>query len=90
MNGSKERKQRQLDLNKRLGKRLAAIRHERGLNQQHVAECMDVKRTVISKIENGYRALGATELSDYAHALGIHTFELFEIVGSIVQEYDGR
>lgn len=89
MNGSKDRKQRQLDLNRLLGQRLAALRKTGHIRQVDVAQTMRVQRSLISKMEHGDHALDAMEVSDYARALGIAPAELFEVIDSIVVEYDG-
>ena len=88
MNRSLARKQRQLDLNRHLGAFLARLRREQHLKQADVAERMDVRRPLVSKIENGYRSLDAMEISDYANALGLPAQKLFDGIYQIVVEYD--
>jgi len=56
-----------------LGGRLRDIRQARGLNQAQIAEMIDVKRSTVSQIERGKRALAARELARLADALGITT-----------------
>lgn len=89
MNGSKERKHRQVELNRLLGRHLATLRSDRKLSQVDVAQRMDVQRPLISKIENGHRALNAMELVDYAHALDMEPLQLYNDICSITVEYDG-
>ena len=74
MGTSLHRKIRKLDLDKAVGRHLASLRTKNGIQQ----------------IENGHRSLAATELVDYAKALGINPNDLFADIVSIVVEYDGR
>lgn len=89
MNGSTERKQRILGINTLLGKRLATIRHAKGIKQSDVADALAVQRPVISKIEHGVHNLNAAELPDYARGLGMSTNELANIIDEVSLEYDG-
>ena len=90
MGKSLQRKVRKLDLNKALGHCLSDLRHQANMRQSDVGDALRLDRALISKIENGHRALDATELPDYARALGIEPEELFGLVMDIVVEYDGR
>ncbi|MDO4798189.1 MAG: helix-turn-helix transcriptional regulator [Coriobacteriales bacterium] len=85
-----KRKRRYLDLNKLLGRRLAQIRHESGVKQEEVADAMDIKRPLVSKIENGHRALDAMEIPDYAAAIHVEPDVIFSEIDKIVIEYDSR
>ena len=82
------RKQRNLDLDARFGRRLAAIRDAKGLSQIQVAQAMRFGRPLVSKIVHGQRALSAIEIPDYARALDIEPEELFVELKHVVYEYD--
>lgn len=59
---------------------LKEIRKKKGLNQEQVAELMNVSRTTISKIENGKFNCSLDYLSKFAFVLG------FDIVLSEIKE----
>ena len=90
MGTSLHRKIRKLDLDKAVGRHLASLRKKNGIQQLSISEALEVKRPLVSEIENGHRSLAATELVDYAKALGINPNDLFADIVSIVVEYDGR
>ena len=82
------RRQRHLDLDARLGLRLAALRDEKGLSQDQVARAMRLCRPAVSKIEHGQRALTASEICDYARALNVKPELLFNEIAQLTCEYD--
>ena len=84
-----ERKRRDLDLNKLLGHRLALLRREAGIKQEDVADAMSYNRSLVSKIENGHRALSAIEIPDYAAAINVAPGRIVAEIHNIVVEYDG-
>lgn len=90
MEHSIHRKVRRLDLDKALGRRLASLRKQTGKRQVEVGKELQVKRPLVSKIENGHRSLGAVEIVDYAQALGMEPEELFGQILDVVLEYDGK
>ncbi len=90
MKTSLHRKKRKLDLDKAVGHHLASLRKNNGMQQLNISEALEVQRPLVSKIENGHRSLGATEIVDYAKALGINPSDLFADIVDIVVEYDGR
>lgn len=59
------------------GKRLALLRHERGLTQAQVAEKVSVTTLNIGYIEQGRQFPRITTLHDIAKALGVNLMELF-------------
>lgn len=59
-----------------LGERLARIRKERGLTQNHVAERTGLTQVLISDYERGRLRLTADMVVRFAVALGITTDEL--------------
>lgn len=90
MNTSLHRKKRQLALDERLGKELAKLRKDEDLRQVDIAEAMDVKRPLISKIEHGQRSLAAFEVVDYARALHMQPSTLQDMIARISIEYDAE
>ena len=61
---------------KRLGKRVQQRRHERGWNQQELAEACGLNRTYISAVERGGQNLSLGALVRLAAALGASPEEL--------------
>ena len=59
-----------------IGKRIAEIRRERGLNQDQLAELAMLHRVTLAKYETGAVEPGALALSRIADALGVSTDEL--------------
>lgn len=59
------------------GKRLALLRHERGLTQAQVAERVNITTLSIGYIEQGRQFPRITTLHDIAKALGVTVMELF-------------
>lgn len=60
---------------------LRAIRRERGLSQEALAERLGVRQTWVSLYEVGERRLDAVEISDIARALGVSVASIFERAG---------
>lgn len=54
-----------------IGRRIVASRNELGLTQEILAERMGISRGVMSKIENGQKAMTALELQAACSALGL-------------------
>ena len=50
----------------RIGERIRTFREKRGLNQDELAEIMEINRSTISKIENGRFAISIDYLVKFA------------------------
>ena len=61
-----------------LGERIRALRQDRGLSQEKLAELSDVHRNFIGFIERGERNVGIRTLIALAQGLGIHLSEMLE------------
>lgn len=59
-----------------VGKRIAAIRRERGYNQEELAEMALISRVTLARYETGVIEPGVTALSRIADALNVSTDEL--------------
>ena len=62
----------------RFGQRIRALRKERGLSQEELAELSGLDRTYISGIERGLRNVALRNIEALAQALGVSMAELFE------------
>ena len=80
MDTREDRKQRNLEANRLLGRRLASIRMANEVTQAEVAEALGFGRPLVSKIEGGTRELSATEIPAYAAAIGSTPRELLEAI----------
>ena len=80
------RKQRNQEMNRLLGRRLATMRIANGIRQEEVAEAMGFMRPLVSKIEAGRRALDATEIPAYAHAIGVTSRDVFDAILEIHED----
>lgn len=63
-------------MQKDIGKRIAELRRERGINQETLAELTMLHRVTIAKYETGQVEPGALALGRIADALGVTTDEL--------------
>ena len=63
---------------KTLGRRIAALRREKGLTQEALAEAMGVSRNHIADIELGVRNTGVLSLLLICKALALPPAALFE------------
>ena len=61
-----------------LGARLAAVRHDRGLTQEQVAEMVGVDPQTVQRAERGRTSLSLARLRDVALALDVDLAELFK------------
>ena len=68
-----------------IGKKIQVIRKTRGLNQQQLADLMDVTRSTISNWECGRRHPHINELQELSDKLNI-TLEYFKESGDEVKE----
>lgn len=66
-----------MDIQKRFGERVRALRQEQGLSQEKLAEHANLHRTYISSIELGERNVSLRNIQALAEALGVSLEELF-------------
>ena len=62
----------------KLGRRLAAIREDRGLSQTQLADLAQIGRAHLSQVENGAVAARIDTLSSIADALDVTLSDLFQ------------
>lgn len=60
-----------------LGQRLRALRRERDLTQEQLAERAGVDSKTVSRAENGHFNIGVDLIGALARALGVPTWRLF-------------
>lgn len=65
-----------MDVRKKFGKRLRALREERGWSQEEFADRAGLHRTYVSAVERGVRNPTLSVLERLAKALGIKLSEL--------------
>jgi transcriptional regulator with XRE-family HTH domain len=58
------------------GRRLAALRVQRGLSQEQLAAASGLGPGVVRRVERGQRDLSVSALADLARALGIQPADL--------------
>lgn len=61
-----------------LGSRIRALRQERKLSQEKLAELSEVHRNFIGFIERGERNVGVKTVIALAQAMDVHPAQLFE------------
>jgi DNA-binding XRE family transcriptional regulator len=61
-----------------VGTRIQALRIERGLTQEHLAQVSGVSRNVLMDVEHGRRGILHERLFDIAKALGVSAADLLE------------
>ena len=66
---------------KRVGKRLAKLREEKGLNQDDFAFDAGLHRSHVGKIENATLNVTLESLYKYAHGLGMDVWEMLQTEG---------
>lgn len=67
------------DIQEKVGKKVRAIRKQRGLSQEELAFRSGLHRTYISDIERGDRNVSIKNIEKIARALGVKPSELLEI-----------
>ena len=67
-----------ISVTEKFGQRIRALRKERGLSQEELAELSGLDRTYISGIERGIRNVALRNIETLAEALGVPITELFE------------
>lgn len=72
------------------GRRLRAVRHERGLTLEDVAELADMHWSYISQVERGERNVGVDNMAALADAVGIHLKDLLDEEAGDSQPEDGQ
>jgi transcriptional regulator with XRE-family HTH domain len=66
------------DIRLRFGRRVRALRQERGFSQEAFADAADLDRTYIGGIERGTRNVSLINIERIAKALRVPLTELFE------------
>ena len=64
------------------GRRVRALRTERGLSQERLAHLAGVHRTYAGAVERGEQNISLTNIHEFALALGVEASALFETPGS--------
>lgn len=67
-----------MDIRKRFGKRVKALRGARGWSQEELADRAGMHRTYISAVERAVRNPTLTVMDRIAKALGLSLSELFD------------
>lgn len=60
------------------GKRVRAIRKQKGISQEQLAHLAQIDRSYMGKIERGEFNLTITKIYQISEALNIHVIELFK------------
>ena len=68
-------------LQKKLGKRIAELRRNRGLTQVQLARAVGGSVEFISRLERGVNAPSVAWLEDFAKALKVEVVDLFTFTG---------
>jgi transcriptional regulator with XRE-family HTH domain len=63
-----------------LGKRIKALREERGISQEKLADLADIHRNYISQIEGGKRNLSFYNVVKVARALRVSPSKLIDTI----------
>jgi transcriptional regulator with XRE-family HTH domain len=66
-----------MDICVRIGRRIRALRDERGWTQAMLADHAELTREHLSELENGHKEIGLRALARIADALNISIKELF-------------
>jgi transcriptional regulator with XRE-family HTH domain len=69
-----------MDIRKKFGKRLRALREDRGWSQEEFADRAGLHRTYVSAVERGVRNPTLSVLERLAKALGVSMAELVQTI----------
>ena len=69
-----------MDIRKKFGKHLRALREERGWSQEEFADRAGLHRTYVSAVERGVRNPTLSVLERLAKALGVSMAELVQAI----------
>jgi transcriptional regulator with XRE-family HTH domain len=69
-----------MDIRKKFGKRLRALREERGWSQEEFADRAGLHRTYVSAVERGVRNPTLSVLDRLAKALGVSMADLVQTI----------
>jgi transcriptional regulator with XRE-family HTH domain len=73
---AKQQRDPRREVLRKLGEKVRAYRHERGLTQEALAESLDLSVAYVSLIERGGRNPPFTTVVAIAHALGVSPREM--------------
>lgn len=65
------------DVRRRFGARLRALRLERGISQESLANAADLDRSYVGGVERGERNVSLRNIDRLARALGVSPKDLF-------------
>jgi transcriptional regulator with XRE-family HTH domain len=68
-------------LQKKLGRRIALLRHTRELTQEQLAKLLRCSVEFVSLVERGINAPSVARLEDFAKALQVEVRDLFDFQG---------
>jgi transcriptional regulator with XRE-family HTH domain len=74
----------------RVGRRIAELREDASLTQQHLADRMGFSPQYLRRVEAGGVNLSIMSLERFADALDVHVVDLFEAPRSMGQRNPGR
>jgi transcriptional regulator with XRE-family HTH domain len=66
------------DICVRVGRRIRALRTERGWTQAMLADHADLTREHVSELENGHKEIGIRALEKIAYALDVNLHQFFD------------
>jgi len=69
------------------GKKVQAIRNERRISQEKLAELSELDRTYISSVERGQRNISILNIIKIADALGVSASNLLEKLGGCDEQH---
>ena len=69
-----------MDIRKKFGKRLRALREERGWSQEEFADRAGLHRTYVSAVERGVKNPTVSVIAKIAMGFGMSLSELFDTV----------
>lgn len=65
------------ETNKIIGNRLKTLREAKGISQEYIANCLDVRTATISEVETGKRSIRVDLLSRSLFNIKYHAKRLF-------------